>query len=204
MQPCVGGVLAGLLIAGAAGVAAEVSTDVDPDSGLARWHFRDGALSLELVQRLPDQTRAFFLGRGFDADSADRFARACVFQAIVRNSTPADAPGPTLEIDLGQWHIEPGNGPEKPLPLESEWQQAWVASGQLERARIAFRWALFPTLQVFHPGDYNWGMIPFGPAPGSRIDVDLEWHEDGHPRQGGIQGVECPPDETVRHTGDQQ
>ena len=196
MMRRIGGVLAILLSAAVPLATAEVSQDLDADSGLARWHFRDGALSLELIQRLPDQTRAFFLGRGFDADSADRFARACVFQAIVRNATPAGAVGPALAIDLGWWRVERGDVP-LPLPLESEWQQRWSASGQSKRAQIAFRWALIPTQQVFQPGDYNWGMIALGPAPGSEVGLDLVWHENGQPRQGGMQGVRCPPDETV-------
>lgn len=195
MMRRIGGVLAFLLSATTpVGTAEELKRDRGPDSGLSRWHFRDGALSLELAQRLPDQTRAFFMGRGFDAASADRFARACVFQAIVRNATPADAAGPTLAIDLGRWRVEPG---DVPLPLEAEWQRRWVASAQPERARIAFRWALFPTQQAFEPGDYNWGMIALGPAPGSRVSVNLVWHEDDQLRQGRILGVDCPRDEAV-------
>ena len=70
--------ISGLLAVLLGGVAplgtAGVSRDLDPDTGLARWQFREGALDLQLVQRLPDQTRAFFMGRGFDADSADMIA----------------------------------------------------------------------------------------------------------------------------------
>ncbi len=79
--------------------------DPDPDSGLSRRRLRDGALPLERVQRLPDHTRAFFVGRGFDADSVDRFARASEFQAIVHKATPADAAGPALAKDLGRWRV---------------------------------------------------------------------------------------------------
>lgn len=196
MMRRIGGLLAVLLGGVAPLGTAEVSQDLDPDTGLARWQFREGALDLQLVQRLPDQTRAFFMGRGFDADSMDRFARACVFQAIVRNATPADAAGPALAMDLEHWRVDHGDLPA-PLPLEPEWQQRWEASGQSKQARIAFRWALFPTQQVFRPGDYNWGMIPLGPPPGAVVGLDLAWHEDGQLRRGRIPGIQCPPDETA-------
>lgn len=173
---------------------AEVQLDHDPDTGLERWHFRDGALSMELVQRLPDQTRAFFMGRGFDADSADRFAMACVFQAILRNDTKAGTGGPAVAVDLAHWRVERG-GVSQPLPLEAQWQKQWEAASQTQGARIAFRWALLPTEQVFHPGDYNWGMVALGAEPDNIVDVELLWHEDGRERHGRVEGVRCPPDD---------
>lgn len=166
--------------------------DVDPDSGLARWTLNAGALSLQLIQRLPDQTRAFFQGRGFPAEPADELAVACVFQAIVRNA--GEPPGPALGIDLARWQVDQGEGLQ-PLPLEREWQPRWEAAGVSQAARIAFRWALFPTEQSFQPGDYNWGMIPFGPAPGKPFDLSLVWSEDGVERSARITGIRCAADE---------
>ncbi|HHH38230.1 MAG TPA: hypothetical protein ENK50_01470, partial [Sedimenticola sp.] len=73
------------------------------------WLWRHGGVTLQLVQRLPDQTRAFFQGRGFDGASADRLARACVFQTIFRND--GDRP---LSYDLDQWRVIQGTM-SKPL-----------------------------------------------------------------------------------------
>jgi hypothetical protein len=57
-----------LAASGLAGsLAAEPSPRIDPDTGLASWTLRDGAIAIELIQRLPDQTRAVFQGRGFPA-----------------------------------------------------------------------------------------------------------------------------------------
>lgn len=171
--------------------AADARRDTDPETGLARWTFQDGALSLQLIQRLPDQTRAFFLGRGFTPEAADAFAGACVFQTILRN---AAAPGgPTLGLDLTRWgRIQ--EGPPAPLPLEPDWQPRWEAAGLTPAARIAFRWSLFPVEQAFRPGDYNWGMVPFGPAPGERFALRLVWTEDGTERTGVVEDVLCAVD----------
>ena len=52
-----------VLVLGLCGVTANPAADrapqVDPQSGLLRWQLREGAFSLELVQQLPDQIRAF-------------------------------------------------------------------------------------------------------------------------------------------------
>ena len=167
--------------------------ETDPETGLARWHFRDGALSVELVQRLPDQTRAFFMGRGFSADSADRIALACVFQAIVRNDAKPRSGGPALAIDLARWRVDHGSG-SQPLPLETDWQMRWEAAAEPQSARIAFRWAMFPTEQVFQPGDYNWGMVALGARPGTDVDVELFWREGPRERHGRLGGIRCHTD----------
>lgn len=162
----------------------------DPETGLTGWHWQGRNLSVELVQLLPDQTRAFFMGRGFDTDSADRIARACVFQGILRN-TSVDTP---LDLDLARWRI-PGSGPQGDrLRLNHEWQEIWRARDVPRESRIAFRWALFPTEQHFEPGDWLMGMIVLGRPPGERVDLELYWREDGRERRKRLAGIECPPD----------
>lgn len=185
--------LAGAVMVGRS--AAEPSPRIDPDTGLATWTLRDGALSVDLVQRLPDQTRAFFEGRGFSAAAADEFARACVFQAILANAASGGS-APVVSIDLRRWHVDAGQGPG-PLPVEAGWQPRWQAAGLSEAARIAFRWALFPTEQTFMPGDHGWGMIPIGPAPDTRFDLSLVWSEDGVEHTARLTSIHCTPDRTI-------
>lgn len=45
----------------------QASTTNDPDTGLKSWKWAHGGISLQLVQWLSDQTRAFFEARGFSA-----------------------------------------------------------------------------------------------------------------------------------------
>ncbi len=183
------------LVASGFGSAADPSPRIDPDTGLATWTLRDGAITLELIQRLPDQTRAFFQGRGFPPASADEVARACVFQAIVEN-TAGGSPAPVVAIDLRRWRVDAGQG-SGPLPAEAGWQPRWSAAGVSEAARIAFRWALFPTVQTFMPGDHGWGMIPFGPAPDTPFDLTVVWSEDGVERTAELRAIRCPADRSI-------
>ena len=59
MMRRIGGVLAILLSAAVPLATAEVSQDLDADSGLARWHFRDGALSLSWTREDDSGTMTF-------------------------------------------------------------------------------------------------------------------------------------------------
>ncbi len=165
---------------------------IDGDSGLASWRWQSESVSVELVQRLPDQTRAFFQGRGFSTEAADAIALGCVFQTIFRNTAHRGEPA-TVEYHMGDWRVSTPSG-SRPPKLKEVWDREWEALNVSRSARIAFRWSLLPTHQRFEAGDYNWGMTSFGLAPGSRFDLELVWHRDGRRETGRLEDVECPPD----------
>ena len=164
------------------------------ENGLQSWHLQQGALSLKLIQRTPDQTRAFFLARGFPREAANEIATACVLQTIGRNLSGAEKPV-SLGYDLHDWRIR-YQGQLRPIRLKEDWAEAWKTRPEIpEAARIAFRWATFPTRQQFEPGgDYNWGMTSFGLPPGSRFDLQLHWQENGQPKSAWIENLQCPED----------
>ena len=179
------------LLAACLGVAASPSVERSvSEAGLEGWRLRDGAFELEVIQRLPDQTRAFFEARGFGTDAVDRIARTCVMQAILRN--PSDVA--TLDVNLEAWR-RTAAGEEGRLRLREDWMRTWAEDGTGAPARIAMNWALFPTRQQFAPGDYNWGMMSFDLPPGAVFDLDVVWHEDGERRAASIDAVRCAADE---------
>ncbi|MGE5153605.1 MAG: hypothetical protein ACM3ST_06260 [Bdellovibrio bacteriovorus] len=180
----------------------EPSQGIDPEAGLPFWAWEDTLVELRLIQRLPDQTRGFFIARGFTSEASDRIARSCVFQSIQRNRG-RDVAGPVMEVDLTRWRLTPSDGAEpapRPIALKEDWDKEWKAAGESEAARVAFRWSLFPTRQTFRGGDYNWGMISFGVAPGTRFDLTLDWTLDGVPQEARLKGLICAP-ETVETEG---
>ncbi len=172
--------------------AAEIVRSADEVTGLRKWHFVEGMLEVELVQRLPDQTRGFFMARGFPAAIADEIAVSCIFQTIIRN-TGGQAAGSTVSVDLAQWHVIHG-GKEQGVRLKEPWIASWPEGAVGEATRLAFQWALFPTRQEFLADDYNWGMTAFGLSPGSVFDLDLVWREDGKAHSARIAAIECAPD----------
>jgi hypothetical protein len=175
----------------AAGACGPVEQGMMAQTGLRYWEWRGEGALLRLTQRLPDQTRAFFLGRGFGAEDADHIARRCVFQTMFKNIAPRGTEA--LEFDLEQWRVHSAEDTGVLLTRE-HWARLWEKRDVPRAARIAFEWSLLPTRQRYQPGDFNWGMTSYGLEPGSRFDLDFFWSRDGVHHRGRIEGVECPAD----------
>lgn len=174
------------------GPAASVVTGTDPDARLPFWEWQSPGMSIRWVQRLPDQTRAFFMARGFNRDQAERIAQSCVFQTVYKNT--ADASTQTIiEYDLSQWRVL-HQGHAQPLKLREAWAAEWLAAKVPAAPRIAFEWSLLPTRQRYQPGDYNWGMSAYDLPPGAVFDLEFSWRQDGQARTGKIEGIRCAPD----------
>ncbi|QKT02777.1 hypothetical protein HUS23_02585 [Ectothiorhodospiraceae bacterium 2226] len=169
----------------------ELSHSINPDTGLQRWHWQGGGISLEMIQRLPDQSRAFFAARGFPPDAAEQVAEDCVFQTVLSNADPDGRP---VQVDLAQWRVQPAGGEAQAPILEEQWDAHWREAGLPDAARIAFRWATFPTDQIFEDADYNWGMTTLGLPPGTEFELRVRWLLDGEPRTVTIPDMHCAPD----------
>ena len=48
--------------------AGEVTRSVNAENGLQGWHFNDSDIEIELIQRLPDQTRALLMNHKFSRE----------------------------------------------------------------------------------------------------------------------------------------
>jgi len=171
--------------------AAAVERGVDPETGLRSWEWREAGVSLRLVQRLPDQSRAFFQARGFSSAAAERIANACIFQTIFRNEG-----GQPLSYLLDDWRIL-HRGDSGKLMTRERWDAVWQEDEASQAARIALRWSLLPTRQRFEPGDYNWGMTAFGLPSGSAFDLEMVLHLGGEKVTRTIDGIVCAPDREV-------
>lgn len=150
-------------------------------------------LRLEVQALTLDQTRAFFLGRGFDGTTADEIARTgCFFRSDMGNASGVSG-DPVVELDLARWRVERGAGSHPPR-LREDWRELWKTRGIAPAPRTAFHWALFPTRQSFSPGDYNWGMITMGLEPGSRFRLQVSWRRGGRAESTVLNGLECADD----------
>lgn len=163
----------------------------DPGSGLKHWEWDAGGILFQLTQRLPDQTRAFFLARGFDADSVELFATSCVFQSMFRNTGPVGSG--MVKINLADWRIISERG-ESQLKRREDWQTVWDSRALSKSARIAFEWSLLPTVQEYAPEDYNWGMTSYGLPPGSVFDITFSWQRGDQNFHGRLKDVRCAAD----------
>jgi len=146
---------------------AAISTGVKTQSGLRSWTWQENGVSLQWVQQFPDQSRAYFQGRGFTPAQSDLIANTCVFQTIFRNDGTRK-----MYYNLDDWKVLFRDN-KRPLLTRERWDQRWSKSAASQAARIALRWSLLPTRQSFQPGDYNWGMTSFGLQPGATFNLTI-------------------------------
>jgi hypothetical protein len=182
-------ILLALALAAISGAAASVHAaehSRDPNTGAQTWLQRSQGVSLTLTQILPDQLRAFYLGRGFSQEDAERVARACVFQTQFRNEGVAAG----IDFDLADWRIIVAEG-ERPLKLKRHWQKEWAKTGASASARLAFQWALYPTVQHYEIGDWNMGMTTHALPPGTRFDLRYVWRANGKRHHATLRGLRC-------------
>jgi hypothetical protein len=183
-----------ILVVTMPGVSAygDVVESVNESNGLRGWNFTDGDIGIELIQRLPDQTRALFMNHEFSREVIEQLALSCMFQTIIRN-TGASGTGQPLAIDLAQWRMTHA-GKTGSIMLKEPLLESWGPEQAGPAAKLVIRWGMFPTRQEYLPGDYNWGLTAYGIAPGSVFDLEVQWTESGKPRSGRISGLVCAPD----------
>ncbi len=116
---------------------------------------------------------------------AERYAAACVFMTIVRNTGSAAA-----DVDLRGWRAAGAPRVER-LHTKEEWMAFWTGQGLGEAERIAFEWSQFPTAQSSEPGDWNQGMATVLAQPGTRFDLEIRWRSEGECRTATLKGVRC-------------
>lgn len=169
-----------------------LETGTDAEAQLPYWQISNTGMSLRFVQRLPDQTRGYFQARGFSQVDADLIANSCVFQTVFKNLSNNHRPS-VLEYNLHEWVVTSG-GKQQGLKLREDWQPFWKSRGVAKPAQLAFEWSLYPTHQVYRPGDYNWGMSIFNLKPGTRFDLKVVWRQYGRRQEATMTGMQCAPD----------
>lgn len=178
--------LPGLALAGA------ITTGTDEQAMLPYWQYQDEGMSIRFVQRLPDQSRAYFVARGFSAVQADRIAQSCVFQTVFRNISHTGTPS-AITYQMQDWVVS-HNGKHSKMKTREAWATQWQQLNIAAPARLAFTWSLLPTTQDYQPGDYNWGMSVFDLPPASPFILQLSWQQFGEQRQATIPGMQCAAD----------
>ena len=173
-------------------MAGEVKRSVNEENGLQGWHFSDSDIEIELVQRLPDQTRALLMNHKFSREVIEQMALSCMFQTIIRN-TGKSAANRVVSIDLTEWRML-HDGKVRKLLMKEPLLDSWTDADADPAAKLVVRWGMFPTQQEYLPGDYNWGLTAYGIPPGASFDLDVAWREGGALRRGEIKGVVCAPD----------
>lgn len=173
-------------------VSAQQIDGVDETAQLPFYEWRNDVMSLRLVQRLPDQTRAYFAGRGFNKTDTDYIAQHCIFQSIYSNISQA-RDNMVIEYDVSKWRIL-YQGRQLPLKLREDWQQQWRIRKARTAQKIAFNWSLLPTRQSIQAADYNWGMTVYPLPHGAVFDLHIHWKENKVAKSAHIKNLSCAKD----------
>jgi len=157
-----------------------ITTGIDEQAMLPYWQYKDEGMSIRLIQRLPDQTRGYFIARGFSAKHAELIAQSCVFQTVFKNTSNTGEPS-AIVYNMENWVVS-HNGKSGGMKTREKWAMQWQELNVPAAAKLAFEWGLLPTRQDYQPGDYNWGMAIFDLAPADNFNLKITWqqHNEQH------------------------
>jgi hypothetical protein len=167
--------------------AAQPLDQAEPASPTPKWETTAHGVTLSMTQLLPDQVRAFYLNRGFSAEAADSFARACVYMTVLRN----DAASGELSYRLADWQLLHEGKPRR-IPALEHWLTLWQQRGASAPAQIAFRWAQFPPEQDYALGEWNQGMLATGLPADATFQITAQWQVLGKSYRMTLENVRCP------------
>ena len=152
--------------------------------------YSGNGLKLEVAPLGLDQVRGFFIGRDFSPKDADFIAKTgCIFRSSIGNAGK-NADESKITVQLGKWQVI-YNGEITSVKTREIWADIWTGRNLAETPKIAFHWALFPTLQNYKPSDYNWGLISFALPPESVFDLQLVWLQDGVEQKHILKDLKC-------------
>ena len=100
--------------------AADITSSVDPNTGLKSWQYEGDGLGIELLQVPPDFIRASYAARGLPEAVREAVATRCVFGTIVRNLAPSP-----LTYRVADWRYVAADGSERRIKTKSEWLEEW-------------------------------------------------------------------------------
>ena len=173
-------------------VKAMLVTGTDDVAQLPFWEWRNDYMKVRLVQRLPDQTRAYFAGRGFKPAEVKKIAGYCVFQTVYTNTSSIDNKRIVLH-DIRDWKYN-YNGKTFAMKPRENWKPFWQQQKVAQAQIVAFEWSLFPSNQTFEAGDYNWGMTVFEVPHGATFDLTISWKVDGEKKTAIMKKITCAKD----------
>ena len=172
--------------------ASGVTTGVDEQAKLPYWQYQNEAISIRFIQRLPDQTRGYFMARGFSGKHAELVANSCVFQTIFRNVSDKTVPT-QIDYDINNWQVI-SKDKKTNIKTREDWAAEWQKLNVAMPAKLAFNWGLLPTTQHYQPGDYNWGMATFNLPSGRYFNLTLTWLQGNKQHSVVLPKMQCAED----------
>lgn len=148
-----------------------------------------GALTVNANPLPPTQRTAFYIARGFSAESIRPYAEACGFSFRLVNRGAGN-----IRTRLADWQAIAADGRRARLRLPAEWEAEWARSGVPPSARVAFRWAQFQAENDFASGDWIMGMATLERPLPDGFRLVLRYFEDKEQREIILDQLSCAGD----------
>jgi hypothetical protein len=160
----------------------EITSRVDPDTGLKSWQFEGQGLAIEFLQVPPDFIRASYAARGLPKEVYESVATQCVFGTIVRNLS--DQP---LSYRVADWRYLTADEGEQEIKTKTQWLEQWHGMG------VRFSWSMLADDVTFSKGDWIQGFTTIPEPHASRIALKIVWSIVGERLEKIIPDLECAP-----------
>lgn len=154
-----------------------------------RYQARHGHVVLTANPLGQASRSAFYVARGFSAETIRPYAQACGFSFGMQNRGQQ-----TLTTQLTDWVAIGADGERIPLRLPEAWDTQWEKAGVSPSALIAFRWAQFQTANTFEPGDWIMGMATFESMPAAPFRLVARFHDSKGNHEIVLDKLECTRD----------
>jgi len=171
---------------------AQLSSGIDETANLPFWQWAENDISVRLVQRLPDQSRAYFAARGFVGEEVKAIAQHCFFQTVVKNTSSEDH-DVVIKYNLNDWRIRHKKHYYQ-LKNREQWKMIWLRHKTAMAPSIAFNWSLLPSQQTLKAQDYNWGMTVLEVPHGAVFELELKWARNGKLHTALLTNLKCARD----------
>lgn len=157
-------------------------------------------LMLQAQARTPDQTTAFYLGRGFPDTMLKELSRACFVTVIIHHTRPD-----VVWLEPARWRLRDAHGRTLERHTRQYWNQVWETINAPHASRATFGWTQLPESRDLQPDEPVGGNIGITPPTGP-FSLEFRFatgkNKTGPEIVGRIEGLTCHATESDTITGD--
>ena len=138
-----------------------ISAENAPVNSSEIKRYEDKDVFIRLINRTPDQLRAFYLARQFNQASIEEILNTCLVTPIIHNLSQD-----ILWLDLDEWRFSSHGKPFERLRRDY-WPDRWARTQLPQAQQSTFGWTLLPETRDLHPDESVGGsfVLPYQAKP---------------------------------------
>jgi hypothetical protein len=148
----------------------------------------DDAVFIRLINRTPDQLKAFYIARKFNDAAINEILSTCFVTPIIHNRSDD-----ILWLDLDEWQFTIDEQSFNRLKRD-DWTRKWKTIGLPRAQQSTFGWTLLPETRDLHPDESVGGsfVIPYQKSPFSvHMNFPVGADKKGQAKTLTFKGIQC-------------